>query len=75
MTLRERREKAEAVAQQARELGFTSAGFLLRDSYRREVFTESKLEDLLSTYCPGDLVTIDILLDLGRGKAKVEAAS
>ena len=72
-TLEQKREVAEALAGRAQDLGFIRTGFLVRDSYGGEVFTEDKLEDLLSQYRAGDLVTISCLLDLGRTKVRVEA--
>jgi hypothetical protein len=72
-TLQEKREKAECLARKARALGFTRTGFLVRDAYGHEVFTEGKIEELLGNYRAGDLVTIDVLLNLGRSKVKVEA--
>ena len=74
LTLEEKREKAESLARKARALGFTRTGFLVRDSYGQEVFAEGKLEKLLGNYRAGDLVTIEVLLNLGRSKVRVEAA-
>ena len=74
MTLTEKREKAEALATKARKLGFKRVGFLLRDSYGQEVFSEGKIEKLLEEYRAGDLVSIDVLLNLGRSKVRVQEA-
>jgi hypothetical protein len=63
------------VARKARALGFSQAGFLLRDAYGMEVFTEGKLDELLGQYREGDLVTVDVLLNLGRSKVRVQEAS
>ena len=73
ITLEEKRAKAESLADKARALGFTQTGFLVRDVYGQEVFAEGKIGELLGNYRAGDLVTIDVLLNLGRSKVRVEA--
>jgi hypothetical protein len=73
ITLEEKRAKAESLADKARVLGFTQTGFLVRDVYGQEVFAEGKIGELLGNYQTGDLVTIDVLLNLGRSKVRVEA--
>jgi hypothetical protein len=73
ITLEEKREKAECLARKARALGFTRTGFLVRDAYGQAVFTEGKIGELLHQYRAGDLVTIEVLLNLGRSKIRVEA--
>jgi hypothetical protein len=75
MTLEEHRQKAERVAQKARALGFTQAGFLLRDSCGHEVFAERKLDELLGQYRAGDKITVAVLLNLGRSKVRIQEAS
>lgn len=74
VTFEEKRQKAEFLADKARALGFTQAGFLVRDSYGGQVFSEGKIGELLADYRAGDLVSIDVLLSLGRGKVRVEEA-
>ena len=64
ITLEEKRQKAESLADKARALGFTQTGFLVRDSYGQEVFAEEKIGELLGNYRAGDLVTIDVLLNV-----------
>ena len=71
-TLEEKRDKAECLARKARALGFSQAGFLVRDAYGQTVFTEGKIGDLLGQYRGGDLVSVDVLLNLGRAKVRVE---
>jgi hypothetical protein len=72
MTLWEKRDRAEILADKARALGFRQTGFLLRDSYGQQIFAEGKIAELLSAYRGGDLVSIDVLLNLGRTKVRVE---
>ena len=72
MLLEEKRARAQCLADKAKRLGFRQVGFLIRDAYGQSIFSEEKIDKLLEQYRENDLVSVDVLLSLGRAKALVQ---
>jgi hypothetical protein len=62
---------AKAVATRASALGFGPCEYEVRDAYSRESCRGSQLDQLLSQYRPGDNVTIETLVNIGRSKVRI----
>ena len=72
--LAEKQVQAQRLADKARRLGFQRVGFLIRDASGHPIFTEGALDELFEWYyAPGELVSVDVLLDFAGTKAVVRS--
>ena len=72
MLFEEKRARAQCLADKAKRLGFRQVGFLIRDAYGQSIFSKKRSTSCSSSPRENDLVSVDVLLSLGRAKALVQ---